>query len=59
LPYPSKYIFVSVNVAFPFFADKPGDSVERRGRRDRLVVEFGFRSRLEDVLDGKGEGPAK
>ena len=25
----------------------------------RFLVEFGFRSRLEDVLDGKGEGPAK
>jgi hypothetical protein len=33
--------------------------LEEEGGTDRLVVEFGFRSRLEDVLDGKGEGPAK
>ena len=26
---------------------------------DSVFVRFGFRSRLEDVLDGKGEGPAK
>jgi hypothetical protein len=25
----------------------------------RFVADFGFRSRLEDVLDGKGEGPVK
>jgi hypothetical protein len=53
---PSKDVFVGVNVAFAFFVDKPG---EEEGGTDMLVVEFGFRSRLEDVLDGKREGPAK
>jgi hypothetical protein len=52
---------VGANVVFSFFADKPGDGVGGGGWDSffRLVVEFGFRSRLEVVLDGKGEGPAK
>jgi hypothetical protein len=49
---------VGVNVAFPFFADKPRIGDGGRGgwyRIFRLVGGFGIRSWLEDVLDGKGE----